>query len=87
MFIVHYRDLDPVEDVGIFTLLVLEAVDETVPNFKGAFVDILGRSFHLPAFGGIFMKSRFLVGGFGVETTKPLGDMNLVDGPCIKKRF
>jgi hypothetical protein len=41
----------------------LAVVDETVPNIEGAFVDILGRSFHLPAFGGVFTKSRFLVGG------------------------
>jgi hypothetical protein len=33
------------------------------------------------------MKSCFLGGRLGVETTNPLGDVNLVDGPCIDNCF
>jgi hypothetical protein len=33
------------------------------------------------------MQSGFLVARFSIETTNPLGDVNLVDGPCIKKHF
>jgi hypothetical protein len=41
MFIVDSSDLDPVEDIGLFTFLVMAVTHETVPDFKGAFVNTL----------------------------------------------
>jgi hypothetical protein len=41
MFVLHSSDLDLVEDIGFFTLLLFTVIDETVPYFEGAFVDIL----------------------------------------------
>jgi hypothetical protein len=33
------------------------------------------------------MNSWFLVARFGIKTMNPLHDVNLVDGPCIKRHF
>jgi hypothetical protein len=87
MFQVNSSDLDTVEYIGIFAFLLFAVVHETVPNLEGAFVKFLGQGFHLPPFGRVFMKSRFFVARPTIETTNPLCDVNLVDGPCIKKHF
>ncbi len=41
MLVVHFCDLDPVEDIELFTVLIMTIIDETVPYFEGAFVYIL----------------------------------------------
>jgi hypothetical protein len=40
MFVVHFCDIDLVEDVWLFNLLLFTVVDETVPCFEGEFVYI-----------------------------------------------
>jgi hypothetical protein len=87
MFIVESSDLDPVEDIGLFSWSLFTVIHENVPNLKWEFVNGLCGSFNLSAFGWVFMESWFLVGCFGVERTNPLSDVYLGDGPCIKKHF
>ena len=35
MLVVHFCDLDRVEDIGLFTVLIMTVIDETAPYFKG----------------------------------------------------
>ena len=87
MFIVHTRDLDPVEDIGLFLGRVLGVIYRTVPYFEGTLIKKLDGGVNLPTFDRVVMNSAFFVERWRVETTYPLGCMNLVDGPCIKKHF